>query len=188
MAARMGARISAKQWADFASEAAKVVKDKSPKTRIGAGGLDTEKEYFLAFVDRPEIQVLTMDVYNLRSLPVFGEMVRAAQKRGKPVYIEETWRPPYFTPTRGMSADAVSVKNVGDRYFQDLDVKWIQSLSAWASAMGIEGITPVWMQTFFVYEDSGTDAFDANYLKNVMAAIGKGQRTETFRALRDVSR
>jgi hypothetical protein len=188
MASRMGARTSPSQWSEFAREAAKLVREKSKNSRIGAGGLSTEKKYFDAFAGMREIDVLTLDVYQLRPLPTYEEMVRTAKANGKPVYVEETWRPPYYQPAPGRTLDQVSVQSVGDPAFEALDVKWMQTMAAWAAAQGIEGITPVWMQTFFAYGSAGTEAFDREYLRRVMAAIDKGERTRTFHALKDLAR
>ncbi len=188
MASRLGAgRTTPSQWADFAREAAKLVKEKSPKSRIGAGGLDTEQEYFNAFAKLKEIDVLTMDVYNLRSRPRYEEMARTAGQNGKPVYIEETWRPPYFQPEPGRTLDQISAKSVGDGSFEALDAKWIRAMASWAAAHRVEAITPFWMQTFFAYGGDGTEAFDPQYLRQVMAAIDKGERTATYKALRDLA-
>lgn len=90
MAKRMGAMIGTDEWAAFARDAARVVKAKSPRSRIGAGGLHTEREHFETFAAMREIEVLTMDVYNVRALDTFEAMTRTAQRHGKPVYIEET--------------------------------------------------------------------------------------------------
>jgi hypothetical protein len=189
MAARMGVqRSKPKPWVEFAREAAKVVREKSPRSRIGAGGLAAEQKFFEAFAGMKEIDVLTLDIYDLKSLPIYAEMVRTARGKGKPVYVEETWRPPYFQLERGMSLDQISAKSVGDRSFEQLDVRWIRMIAGWAAAQGVEGVTPVWMQTFFAYGGDGTEAFDKDYLQRVMAAIDKGERTATFEALREIAR
>lgn len=188
MSARMRSRATPEEWAAYAREATRIVKERSPKSRIGAGGLDTEERYYNAFAELPEIDVMTLDIYNLRNLPTFQQMVQTAKKRGKGVYIEETWRPPYFTRAFGQTLDRIAVKNVGDRSFEDLDVKWIRTIAAWAAANGVEAITPVWMQTFFTYGGTETEAFDPAYLKAVNAAIERGERTRTFNAIRDLSR
>jgi len=189
MASRMRVRKSKPgQWVDFAREATRVVKARSPRSRIGAGGLASEKKFFEAFAGMKEIDVLTLDIYALRALPTYEEMVKTARKHGKPVYVEETWRPPYFKLERGMSLDDVAVKSVGDRSFESMDVKWMRTIAAWAAANGVEAITPVWMQTFFAYGGDGTEAFDKKYLEEVMAAIDKGRRTATFEALKDLGR
>ena len=122
MSSRMRSKATPEEWAAFARESARVVKERSPKTRIGAGGLDTEERYYNAFAELPEIEVMTLDIYNLRNLPTFQRMVQTAKKNGKGVYIEETWRPPYFTRAFGQTLDRIVVQNVGDRSFEDLDV------------------------------------------------------------------
>ena len=189
MASRLGASgTKPSEWGDFAREAANLVREKSPKSRIGAGGLSTEQEYFNTFARMKEIDVLTLDVYQLRALPTYEEMVRTARANGKPVYVEETWRPPYYRPEPGRTLDQISVKSVGDPAFEALDVKWIRTMMAWAAAHDVEGITPVWMQTFFAHGSDGTEAFDPEYLRRVMAAIDKGERTQTFQALKDLGR
>jgi hypothetical protein len=88
MASRMGAKVKVSDWAGFVREAARVVKENSPSTRIGAGGLASEREYFEAFVRLPEIQVLTLDIYGIRELKECNRMIRVAQAARKPVYIE----------------------------------------------------------------------------------------------------
>jgi len=189
MASRLGARrTTPSDWSDFAREAARLVREKSPSSLIGAGGLSTEQEFFNAFAKMREIDVLTLDVYQLRTLATYEEMVRTARANGKPVYVEETWRPPYYRPEPGRTPDQISVQSVGDPAFETLDVKWIRMMMAWAAAQGVEGITPVWMQTFFAYGSEGTGAFDPEYLRRVIAAIDKGERTQTFRALKDLAR
>jgi hypothetical protein len=189
MASRLGARrTSPSQWSTFARDAARLVRERSPKSRIGAGGLSTEKKFFDAFAKVKEVDVLTLDVYQLRTLPVYEDMVRTAKANGKPVYVEETWRPPYFRPEPGRTLDQIAVQFVGDPAFEALDVKWMRMMAAWAAAHGVEAITPVWMQTFFAYGSEGTEAFDPEYLRRVIAAIDKGERTQTFRALKDLAR
>ncbi len=60
-------------------------------------------------------------------------------------------------------------------------------MASWAAAHRVEAITPFWMQTFFAYGGDGTEAFDPQYLRQVMAAIDKGERTATYKALRDLA-
>jgi hypothetical protein len=188
MSARMQSKASVESWRDFVRDAAKTVKQKSPKSRIGAGGLFEEERYFNAFVDLPEVEVLTLDVYRLVGLPKYAAMVKRAQSKGKPVYIEETWRPPYYTGRGGGSIDQTAAKSVGDRTFEDLDIKWMRAISRWAGALGIEAITPVWMQAFFKYVDGDGDALDPGYNRQVIDAIMRGERTKTYEALRAVGR
>lgn len=189
MASRLGASgAGPSEWGEFAREAARLVREKSPKSRIGAGGLSTEEKYFNTFARMKEIDVLTLDIYQLRALATCERMVRTAKANGKPVYVEETWRPPFYVPEPGRTLDQVSVKSVGDPAFEALDARWIRTMVGWAAKHGVEAITPVWMQTFFAYGSDGTEAFDPEYLRRVMAAIDKGERTETFRALKGLRR
>jgi len=113
MAARMAQKVKVSDWVDFVRETSRAVKENSPRTRIGAGGLPSERPYFDAFVRLPEVEVLTLDIYGVRDLKVYNQMIRASQAAGKPVYIEETWRPPDFQPQPGIPPDKASLKNIG---------------------------------------------------------------------------
>ena len=181
MATRMRASVSTAEWKAFAAAAAKIVKSKSPRTRIGAGGLHNEKEYFEAFAELPEIDVLTLDVYRLVGLSTFREMIQIARRAGKPVYIEETWRPPYASIRPGMSIDQIAAASIGDGQFQEIDVKWLRAFTLWALSERLEGVTPGWTQPFFKYVD-GASGLDPAYHREVVQAILDGQRTGTYRA------
>ena len=182
MASRMGEQVSPRDWRNFASRAAKIVKENSPNTRCGAGGLSWEKKYFQAFLELKEIDVMTIDIYNLRGLKTYNKMIRQARKRGKPVYIEETWRPPYYVKQAGMTLDAVSMKGIGSTRYAGLDIKWLETITAYASTWDLEAVTPFWTQTFFKYADGDADALDPEYMRQVVDAIDHGKRTETFYA------
>jgi len=183
MAKRMGADVSEREWAAFAREAAKVVKKESPRTRIGAGGLYTEFSYYEEFVELPEIEVLTLDIYNLAGFRRYNQMIQMAQKAGKPVYIEETWRPPHVESRgRRMSLEQISAVGIGDRFYEDLDVRWIESITRYAGVWGLEAVTPFWMQTFFRYAPDGdsSNVLDSKYNNRVSDAVHQGERTRTF--------
>ncbi|HEY6362606.1 MAG TPA: hypothetical protein VIX63_15955, partial [Vicinamibacterales bacterium] len=64
------------------------------------------------------------------------------------------------------------------------DIQWIQSMVRFAEALGMEAVTPVWMQAFFKYEDGPGDALDPGYNKQVAEAIMRGERTRTYEAIR----
>ena len=187
MASRAGFKAEPQEWASFARDAARLVRQKSPKTRIGAGGLASERKYFDAFLELREIDVMTMDIYQLRQLPNYEDMAAAARKKGKPVYIEETWRPSYVTPRPGMSLDEVGVTSIADRAFEDIDSKWLRAIAAWAAVNDVEAVTPFWMQTFFAYDGDAT-AVDAGYIRQTLEAIESGARTNTYQTLRDLAR
>lgn len=181
---RMRSKASPEEWRDFVRAAALVVKEKSPRTRVGAGGLYTEDAYFNAFADMRELDVLTIDIYRIVGLKGSAEMAKRAKERGKAVYIEETWRPPYYTGRPTGTLDQIASKSVGDRTFESLDIQWIQSMVRFAEALGMEAVTPVWMQAFFKYEDGPGDALDPGYNKQVAEAIMRGERTRTYEAIR----
>ena len=136
----------------------------------------------------PEVEVLTLDIYGIKDLKTCNQMIRAAKAAGKPVYIEETWRPPYFKPKPGMTPDAVSLKKIGNREFQELDSRWLRVMTAYAQANRLEAITPVWMFTLFSYVDGSGDLDDPTYNRSVVQAIMRGERTTTFRTLQQVIR
>ncbi|MDH3913167.1 MAG: hypothetical protein OEU09_17925 [Rhodospirillales bacterium] len=186
MAARMGIAVGPRAWRDFAREAALIVKQQSPGTRCGAGGLSWEKAYFNAFASLGVIDVMTLDIYKLDDLETYNDMIRTARKWTKPVYIEETWRNTYYVPRPGMTLEEISAAGVGDSAFMDLDIKWLETLAAYASAWGLESMTPFWTQTFFTYLEDAEGALDPAYNRAVAAAIARGERTPTFHAFQDL--
>ena len=188
MASRIGKKVGVSDWVAFVRQATKVVKGKSPKTHIGAGGLASERNYFNAFLGLPEVEVLTLDIYSILELRIYNQMIRAAQDKGKPVYIEETWRPPYYHPQPGMTAEVVSLKNVGNQEFEALDSQWLHTMTAYAQANHLEAITPVWMFALFKYVDGSGDLDDPAYNRAVVEAIMWGERTATFRTLQELVR
>ncbi len=186
MAARMGVEVSPKDWKAFAQTATGVVKEHSPKTRCGAGGLFWEKNYFAAFLDLRALDVATLDIYNLRGLKTYNKMIKQARRHGKQVYIEETWRSPYFVHRPGMTLEAMSMTGVGKSTYTSLDIKWMETMTAYASAWNLEAVTPFWTPTFFKYVEAGGDAMDPEYLRQVMDAIDRGERTPTFHAFKEL--
>src|SRR5690606_37818575 len=147
-------KVSPGEWGEFAREAAIAVKKASPKTRIGAGGLGIEMPYYQEFLDSKEIEVMTLDIYNLGGLKTYNRMIMIAKRAGKPVYIEETWRTPFYQ-RKGRSAtlETISATGIGRRDFRELDREWIRTMARYASAWGLEAITPFWTQTYFHYAD-----------------------------------
>jgi hypothetical protein len=117
-------------------------------------------------------------------------MIKSAKKAGKGVYIEETWRPPYYIPESGqkVSLEIYISTGIGDRTFQKLDVKWFEAMTRYANAWELEAVTPFWMQTFFLYvgENEPNGALEAPYNKGVAAAISNNKRTETFYSFKEI--
>lgn len=190
MAKRMNLQVTPLQWRRYAQATARAVKWVSPTTRCGAGGLASEKRFFDAFSTAAGIDVLTLDIYGLKDLKTNNEMIGVANRAGKPVYIEETWRPAYYSPSMGSveSLEALSATGIGDRDFEDLDARWMETMVVYASVMGLESFTPFWTQTFFAYAgpDESNGALDWSYTSQIVAAIETGQRSKSFDAFREL--
>jgi hypothetical protein len=197
MNARMGIRVSPDQWRDFIVATAAVVKKASPTTRVGAGcyAQPNELPYFEEFSQIPEVDFLTADNYadGPRAMNTLDRMTTIAHQAGKPVYMEETWRPHMLAPgwqsqnLHGESMDHVSVKGVGNSFFEQLDGKWLRTMAMYAATHGMEAITPFSTDTFFLYVDSGPDGEDSpDYIRQVQQAIEQKQRTSTFHAYQQV--
>ena len=190
MNARMGVDAGPREWKEFAQAAARTVKRVSPTTRCGAGALASEAEYFMAFLGLSDLDVLSVDIYGLKGLKGLNRMIGMAHRAGKPVYIEETWRPPYTSPRarRRKSLETISATGIGLLAFQGLDAAWLRAMTGYASAWKLESITPFWTQTFFKYVSKRGDGLGREYNVEVMEAIRRGERTATYRAYQDLIR
>ncbi len=184
---RMGAEAGAAEWRDFARTSAVAVKKVSPRTRCGAGGLYTEFEYFREFASLPELDVLTLNIHGLTGLKTYNQMVRIARGAGKGVYIEETWRPAHYVQQKWWKRDTletISGTGIGLRSFEQLDIEWLETIAQYASVLELEAVTPFWTQTFFAYVPEGGHAFRGDYNQRVMEAVRRGDRTETYHAVK----
>lgn len=182
---RMGVNVSPKEWRDFTQQTAIAVKEVSPGTRCGAGivvALQSEWKYFDEFLTLKELDIITFDIYAIRGLNAANKMIAQAKRRGKNVYIEETWRPTYSVPEKGktVTLDDRSAIGIGNKTFQALDANWLKAMTLYASTWGLEAITPFWTQTFFKYVEENGNALNPEYNKQVIESINKGERTKTF--------
>jgi hypothetical protein len=181
---RLGHAGSPARWREFVRAAARVVKEASPRSRVGAGFLASERPHFDAILPLPEIDVVTLDVYKLGSLGAYNRMIEAARARGKAIYIEETWRPG-FDPsgTPGADLDQAMSRGIGNARLAHLDRKWLEAMTLYAAVQRLEAVTFFWSQTFFAYAEGDASALDPAYNRRVIEAIDRGERTETYRAL-----
>jgi hypothetical protein len=187
MMGRMGIKVSPAEWANFAQKAAQVVKRESPNSRIGACGLFYERPYFDAFLGINSIDVMALDIYDLKHLYVYNDMIRSAREAGKGVYIEETWRTPFLLPSQGkQNLDVASSSGIGEERYQQVDGKWLETMALYASAWGLEALTPFWTPTFFKYVREDGSAISYEYESKVASAVQKGERTETFRKYQEI--
>lgn len=188
---RMGIDVSPMKWRNFTQMAARAVKKASPKSRCGAGvlvALPSEKAFFNEFIKLEELDIVTIDIYAIKGIDTANKMIPRAKRRGKSVYIEETWRPAYYVPQAGKpeTLDSISAKGIGNEAFQDLDAKWLYAMTLYANTWRLEAVTPFWTQTFFLYVNADGDALNPGYNRQVIEAIHKGERTKTFDAFKAI--
>jgi hypothetical protein len=183
MTERMGIEASPAEWRDFVQKTAAVVKRESPGSRLAAGGLAKEIDYFREFAKLPEVDLLTMDIYNLRSIETNNEMVSIGRAAGKPVYIEETWRPWQPLHTREQFA-----AGIGSARFENLDALWLKAMVVYASANDLGMVTPFWTQTFFYYGAGDDSGLDNAYNQKVVEALRGKRRTNIFNAYQELAR
>jgi len=185
---RMGFSVHPGKWVEFVKGTARVVKRVSPQSRLGAGVLAKEEAYFKKFIQMPELDTISFDIYNLRDLKTINSMVKKARNTGKIVYIEETWRTPYWIPrgSTSVNLDDVISTGIGLERFQELDAKWLETITLYASVMQMETVTPFWTQTFFKYVREGGHALKGDYNLQVLSAIERGDRTATFEVFKEL--
>lgn len=177
---RMGFENSVQDWARFTERIARKIKEISPHIRLAAGVHAKEYGHFKEFVKIDLLDYISFDVYSLAGLKSINRMIPEARKAGKRVYIEETWRPPYFVPGSGLSLDYILAKGIGLSKFKELDFLWLEMITLYASVWKMDSITPFWTQAFFKYVENKGDALDKAYNLRVMKAITQKERTETF--------
>lgn len=198
---RMYTKSTTNQWRSYVEAAVKVIKNVSPKTRVGAGGvpirifgnepLTFETEFLRKCLTIPDLDFITMDVYDLGLIPQYDALAQAAHAAGKGIYIEETHRPSFVAgpiPSDFVSeeGEAHTAKGAGSADFEELDAKWIKAMALYASTRGMEAVTPFWSQTLFLYVTSGPDqGIDPTYNAKVRQAIIEGKRTASFRTYQE---
>ncbi len=185
MAARMGQEVAPGQWSKFADSAIRSVKESSPSTKCGVGVLFNEGAYLDQFLLLKGLDTVSVDIYSISDLSAYDSLISAAKKKGKTVYIEETWRPAYVEDNSGPKEklETSASQGVGDHDFMKVDIKWLETMSLYSSVRGLESITPFWTQTFFLYVKQGdSDGRGTAYNSRVVAAIERGERTDTFHA------
>jgi len=183
---RMGFVVKPERWAEFVRKMAAKIRQVSPKTKLGAGVHDKEYDYFKHLVRIEALRYISFDIYNLRGLKRINQMIGETIDAGKLVYIEETWRPPCYIPRKGESFDAIMAKGIGLAEFAETDALWLEMIVSFASAWGMEAVTPFWTQPFFKYVERGGDALSKDYNRDVMAAVLRGERTATFHKFREL--
>ena len=200
MAARMGIAITPAQWVSFIQAVEPLIKQASPHTNVGAGDCVgcNESDYFSAFAALPTcnannlssgcLDFLTVDLYSVDFATVEA-WVQIAQTNKKGIYMEETWAPTYLPSTlpTGIQAnpagqEAYAVIGSVDTVFERLDQDWLTGIIQFASAEGMQAVTPFTTEAFFLYVNTPTpsdEATNASYLQQASKAIQTGQLTTT---------
>ena len=200
MNARLGVSASTQDWDGFIRAVAPLIKAASPHTRLGAGGFydSPENTFFQDFVTIPALDFMTMDVYTDDSFPGLNTWVQLAHSNGKGIYIEETWAPKYLPSSlppgwqsNPQGLDAYTLVGDCNADFQAMDASWLQAMIMWASANGMEAITPFTTEAFFYYypgPTQGTSKYGYDsplnpvYVMAALEAIQTGQLTATAQA------
>lgn len=202
MAARMGIQTTVADWDGFIRAVALLVKQSSPHTRLGAGCyyaavtpetqvfVDSENAYFEDFATIPELDFLTMDIYNDDTFSQYQQWAQLAHSavdpthpNGKGAYIEETWIPHYLEnglPANWDSGNLDTESTIGpaSSQFSGLYGPWIQALSLFASNNGLESVTVFTTPAFFAYGIAGADEpEEPAYEAVVNSALEQGQLT-----------
>ena len=209
MAKRMGIRTTVQDWDGFIRAVALQVRQSSPRTRLGAGcfygvttqaSSDSENAYFEDFATIPDLDFLTMDIYGDYTFSQFVTWTQLAHSakdpthpKGKGAYIEETWIPHYFANglpaviTEALDDLATVGPDSGD--FASLFPSWIHAMALFASANGMEAVTPFTTPAFFRYGTTGADRPDQPaYATAVLSALAQGQLTPVGQAYLTYSR
>jgi uncharacterized protein (TIGR03437 family) len=208
MNARLGVAGTVQEWDSFIRSVAPLIQAASPHTRLGSGGFydSDENTFFEDFATIPVLDFMTMDVYDDDNFPGLNAWIQLAHSavdpthpNGKGIYLEETWAPKYLPnplPSNWQSnpAGLSAYELVGDCNldFQAMDVSWLQAMTMWASASGMEAVTPFTTQAFFYYYQGATAQGTATYgydqplnpvyIGSALQAIQSGQLTATAQA------
>ena len=179
MAARLGIKATPAEWKQFVLRTAAAVRKESPGSKLAAGGLAHEMEFFRQFVDLKELDMLTINIYDMGQLRQYNTMVEMARRAGKPIYIGETWRSPY-APGPSENLEKMMTTSLGDDKFRALDMKWLEVMAMYASVMKMEAITAFWTTSFVSYVANSGGTLDPKYNQRVIEGLAKRERTSTL--------
>jgi hypothetical protein len=188
MAKRMGIETTPSEWKAFVAKAARIVEQASPDTRTGAGAQHYEMAFYKKWLSIPDLDIMTLNIYNIGKLKTYNKMIRMAREAHKKVYIGETWRfPPQEPGSEDQTLEAMAGKGIGLKKFERIDRKWLDALATYANAWDLESITPFWTSTFFKYVEQDGSAISFIYNAEVAEAVKNGERTDTFKTYKELS-
>ena len=176
--------IGPQKWAEFAAAAVGRIKAASPKTRCAAGVLYYERPFLREFLTIKRLDAISLDIYGLSRLRTYDQMIEAARRAGKTVYIEESWRETYTDPMWAKFKN-ITPRPGGDAVFESNRLEVAGDHRAIHRARGLEAVTAcgvTCMQTLFYYSTDGHGGnLDPVYMRHVVEAVNGGQRTEDVR-------
>jgi uncharacterized protein (TIGR03437 family) len=195
MAARLGIAATVAQWDGLIRAVAPLIKTASPHTRLGAGGYDAESSYYQDFLGIQALDFLTMTIFDDNNFPEYVQWAQEAQAsadpthpNGKGVYIDETWAP-FYLPAQLPSdwqvetLDSLALVGSCNSDFASLDANWLQLMSQFASANGMEAVTAYTTEAFFLYGTANADKpAETAYAASAQQSILQGQLTATAQA------
>jgi uncharacterized protein (TIGR03437 family) len=194
--ARLNATPTTAEWHSFVLALSVAIKKVSPNTRVGTGGFydAAENTFFQDLATIPNCSAstvttgctdfMTMDIYDDNVFTQLDGWIQLAKANGKGIYIEETWAPKYLPATlppgwqsNPGGLDAYTLVGTCDVAFATEDVDWLQAMTQWASANGLEAITPFTTAAFFYYGNSTSADVDTQspYVQALQQAVDAGQ-------------
>jgi uncharacterized protein (TIGR03437 family) len=214
MNARLGVTASVADWDSFIRAVAPLIHAASPHTRLGGGGFyeADENTYFVDFVSIPALDFMTMDVYDDSNFAGYNTWLQLAHSavdpthpNGKGIYIEETWAPQYLPDSlpadwqsNPAGLNAYALVGLCNADFEALDTAWLQAMLMWASASGMEAVTPFTTPAFFYYYQGATaqgsatyqydSPLDPTYIGSALTAVKAGQLSTVGKAYLGYSR
>lgn len=193
---RLGFAPTIPQWTEYLKRTAAAVKEASPKTLVGVGFVPgtfaPDLEAARQLIPLPEMEIISVDLYDLRGFDRTDAVVRMAKAAGKRVFIEETWRAVYWPPeleTALKGGEGLwDGGGVGLEKYQPIDALWMEMAAVYAAAWGMDAVVPFWTQTMFKYlaTDSWWDGlvYSKPYNVALQKALVNGERTKTFYAFK----
>ncbi|MGA2132423.1 MAG: hypothetical protein ABSH50_09030 [Bryobacteraceae bacterium] len=195
--ARLGVTATTEDWGGFIQAVAPLIRTASPHIRLGAGGFydSAENTYFEYNVTLPQLDFMTMDVYDDVSFPGLETWVSLAHLNGKGIYMEETWAPkdlPATLPPGWQSnpegAEAYALVGDCDAAFATMDAAWLQAMALFVSSNQMEAVTPFTTADYFYLGSVNADSpFNDTYISDALQAIQMGQLTATGQAFAKIN-
>jgi hypothetical protein len=191
---RLGFEVPVEKWVEYLKRTAAAVKQASPKTLVGVGFVPgtfaPDLRYAEKLLPLPEMDLISVDIYDLRGFDRTNTVVKWAKAAGKRVFIEETWRAVYWPKETEIKLkggegvwDGVTVPM---EKYQPIDALWMEMVAVYAAAWGMDAVVPFWTQVMFKYlqtEDWQVGfVYSPEYNNALEKALLAGERTKTFAA------